>query len=247
MGTTIQINDLTAYRAEPTGEVKGALIVIHEIWGLVEHITDVADRFAAEGYLVVAPDILSHTGVSPEIGAELFALVFDADEKTRTEAQPLLRERLAPSHAPEYAEWAVGALRGVVDYLVEQPGVAVDGGEPRIAVTGFCFGGGYSFALAASDLRVRAAVPFYGYPPTAVSVATIECPVLAFYGDGDERLMSSLPDLTATMADAGVPFTAQVYEGAGHAFFNDTNTITYRADAAGDSFARALAFLHTSL
>ncbi|MBB5842773.1 carboxymethylenebutenolidase [Conyzicola lurida] len=241
MGSMIELADnLTAYRAEPVGEVRGGLVLIHEIWGLVAHITDVADRFAAEGYLVLAPDILGPTGVSAEVGDELQRLLFNSDEKTRTEAQPILREKLAPSNAPEYAAWAVGALRSAVDYLDAQPGV-----DGRIAVTGFCFGGGYSFALAAADPRVRAAVPFYGYPPTAVD--TIGCPVLAFYGDEDERLMTSLPALTATMADAGVTFTAQTYEGAGHAFFNDTNGMTYRPDAAADAFARALAFLRTTL
>jgi carboxymethylenebutenolidase len=241
MGTKIELADnLTAYRAEPVGEVRGGLVLIHEIWGLVGHIADVADRFAAEGYLVLAPDILGPTGVSAEVGDELQRLLFQSDEKTRTEAQPILREKLAQSNAPEYADWAVGALRSAVDYLESQPGV-----DGRIAVTGFCFGGGYSFALAAADPRVRAAVPFYGYPPTAVD--TIGCPVLAFYGDEDERLMTSLPGLTATMADAGVTFTAQTYEGAGHAFFNDTNSMTYKPDAAADAFARALAFLRTTL
>jgi len=238
----IELPTVSAYVAEPTGEPRGGLVLIHEIWGLVDHITDVADRFAAEGYLVIAPDILSNAGVSPEVGDELQRLVFHSDEKTRTEAQPVLREKLAASNAPEYAEWAVAALASAVDYLATQPGVGT-----RIAVTGFCFGGGYSFALAAADPRIRAAVPFYGYPPEPASVATIGCPVLAFYGDDDQRLMSSLPALTATMADAGVAFTAQTYEGAGHAFFNDTNSITYDPDAAADSFARALAFLRTSL
>ena len=68
-------NSLSAYRADPVGEPKGAIVLIHEIWGLVDHITDVADRFAAEGYLVIAPDILSRSGVSPEVGDELQRLV----------------------------------------------------------------------------------------------------------------------------------------------------------------------------
>jgi len=238
----IELDAISAYVATPAGEVKGGLVVIHEIWGLVDHIKDVADRFAAEGYVVIAPDILSSTGVTPAVGEELQALVFSADEKTRTEAQPTLRERLAPSHDPAYADWAVAALKSAVDYLEKQPGV-----HRRIGVTGFCFGGSYSFALAAADPRVRAAVPFYGYPPESTSIETIGCPVLALYGDTDERLMQSLPALTASMADAGVRFTAQTYEEAGHAFFNDTNSIAYNPDVAADAFARTLAFLHTNL
>jgi len=241
-GTMIELGETSAYVATPPGDVRGGLVLIHEIWGLVDHIKTVADRFAAEGYVVIAPDILGPSGVTPEIGAELFGLVFNADEKTRTDAQPLLREKLAPSHAPEYAGWAVSVLTTAVDYLERQPGV-----QKRIAVAGFCFGGSYSFALAAADPRIRAAVPFYGYPPESTSVATIGCPVLALYGDADERLMESLPALTAAMADARVTFTAQTYEGAGHAFFNDTNPTTYVEDAAADAFARSLAFLHTNL
>jgi carboxymethylenebutenolidase len=236
------LDSVAAYVAVPTGEVKGGIVVIHEIWGLVDHIKVVADRFAAEGYIVVAPDILSATGVTPAVGLQLEALVFSADEQTRTEAQPKLRERLAPSNDPEYAVWAVAALKSAVDYLDAQPGV-----DRRIGVTGFCFGGSYSFALAAADPRVRAAVPFYGYPPESTSIETIGCPVLALYGDTDERLMKTLPQLTASMADGGVRFTAQTYENSGHAFFNDTNSLTYNPDVAADAFARTLAFLHTNL
>jgi carboxymethylenebutenolidase len=234
--------NLTAYVAEPVGPTRGALIVIHEIWGLVDHIKDVADRFAGQGYLVLAPDILSSAGVTPEIGLEIMAGIFSADEKTRTEAQPLLREKLAPANAPEYAAWAVDALKKAVDYLEAQPGV-----EGRIAVTGFCFGGGYSFALAAADPRILAAIPFYGYPPASTSVVTITAPVLAFYGDQDESLMASLPTLTTAMTDAAVDFTPTVYSGARHAFFNDTNSITYSADAASDAWTTTLAFLAKSL
>ncbi|MGG7466611.1 dienelactone hydrolase family protein [Plantibacter sp. YIM 135347] len=243
--TTITLSrDLTAYRADPPKgvELRGAIVLIHEIWGLVPHITDVADRLAAEGYMVVAPDLLSGVGVTPDVGEELQAVLFSGDEATRTAAQPRLRELTAPVHAPEFAAEAVPALGKVVDLLFDEPGV-----DGRIAVMGFCFGGGYSFALAAADRRIRAAVPFYGYPPEPAAVTAIACPVLAFYGDEDERLMKTLPELTETMEDARVEFTATVYPGAGHAFFNDSNSITYREDAAADAWARTLAFLDGAL
>lgn len=235
---------LTGYRADPPAgtEIKGGLIVIHEIWGLVANIVDIADRFAAEGYIVVAPDILSHAGVTPTVGAELQAIVFHADEKVRTDAQPLLREKLSATHDPAYGAWAVASLVTYVDYLAGQPGV-----DGRIAVTGFCFGGSYAFALAAADPRVAASVPFYGYPPTGTVIAGIGCPLLAFYGDEDTRLMESLPELTTSMAAAGVDFTPKVYPGVGHAFFNDTNSITYREDAAQDAWGITLWFLQENL
>jgi carboxymethylenebutenolidase len=244
MATTIELDDgdFTAYVATPTGPVRGGLVVVHEIWGLHDHITDVADRFAAEGYLVVAPDLLSHVGLAPDVGAELFRLRTSADPAEQTRAQPMLRERMAPLQAPEYATWAVDALRHTVDYLAGQPGVL-----DRIGVVGFCFGGSYAFALAAADDRVRLAVPFYGSPPEQTEIAAISCPVLAFYGDRDQRLMDSLPAVTEAMTSAGVDFTAKVYQGVGHAFFNDTNPHSYDATAAGDAWQRTLTALAAAL
>jgi carboxymethylenebutenolidase len=234
--------NIPAYRAEATGELRGALVVIHEVWGLAEHIKSVADRFAAEGYLVIAPDLLSGIGIAPEVGAELHRLTFDANEAERSNAQPILRERMAPMRSPEYASWAVAALTKVVDYLELQPGV-----DGRIGVLGFCFGGSYSFALAAADSRIRSAVPFYGQPPETADLATLDCPVLALYGAEDERLMKSLPEVTERMKDAGVQFSSHVYENAGHAFFNDTNTVMYRQDAAADAWQRTIEFLRGTL
>jgi carboxymethylenebutenolidase len=233
---------LSAYLAEPTGELRGALIVIHEIWGLVDHIKNVADRYAAEGYLVIAPDILSHGGITPEVGLELGRLMFRGTDEERATAQPLMREKMAPVNQPEYAAWAVAALKKVVDYLEAQPGV-----DGRIGVLGFCFGGSYSFALAAADRRIRSAIPFYGAPPETTDLAHLDCPVLALYGETDERLIASLPDVTQRMHDAGVQFVSHVYEGAGHAFFNDTNPVMYRPEVAADAWTRSLEFLRGSL
>lgn len=243
MGQLIDIEGVTAYRADPAarGEQRGGLIVIHEIWGLVDHITDVADRFAAEGYLVIAPDILSPIGMVPELGREIHRAMSSTDEATRLAAQPRLRDALAPMRTPEFAVQAVASLSTVVDYLEAQSGIA-----GRVAVTGFCFGGTYAMALVAADSRVRAAVPFYGTAPDSEAIARISCPVLAFYGSIDPSLMEALPGVEKTMADAGVDFTAKVYEGAKHAFFNDTGA-NYDADAAADAWPRALAFLQKSL
>jgi carboxymethylenebutenolidase len=241
-GHTIEFGDFTGYVTHPAGEVKGGLIVIEEIWGLVDHIKDVADRFAAQGYIVVAPDILSHAGITPEVGGELERLRESADEEERTRVQPLMREKMAPLNQPEYGAWAVGALKKVVDWLEAQPAIA-----GRIAVTGFCFGGTYSFALAAADDRVRAAAPFYGAPPQATEYDGFACPVRAFYGEQDERLISGLPEVEQRMSEAGVDFEATVYPGAGHAFFNDTNTHAYNADAANDAWEKVNGFLATAL
>jgi carboxymethylenebutenolidase len=241
MGSMLTVNGVSLYRAEPQGELRGALIVIHEIWGLVPHITDVADRYAAEGYLVMAPDLLSDAGVTPELGAELFAMMNDQDEQQRTANQPRLREAFAGSQAPEFAAGAIAKLKAVVDALENENGVA-----GRIGVLGFCFGGSYSFSLAESDPRVKAAVPFYGSTqPDAV--ASIHCPVLAFYGDQDARLMEGLPALEKAMTDAGVDFEAKIYPDAGHAFFNDTNSHAFDPAAASDAWGRSLEFLRAKV
>ena len=156
--------------------------------------------------------------------------------------QPVMREKMAPMQAPEYASWALQALRHTVDYVAGQPGVA-----DRVGVVGYCFGGSYSFALAAAADRILVAVPFYGSPPQQTEIAGIHCPVLAFYGDQDQRLMDSLPAVTEAMTAAGVDFTAKVYPGVGHAFFNDTNPHSYDATAAKDAWQRTLAALDSGI
>src|SRR5690242_7925306 len=134
MGTMTDFteHDLTAYRADPTGEPRGAVVVIQEIWGLTEHIEDVTDRFAAQGYVAVAPDLLSHVGLTPDVGSRLFDLVSRGSEEQRLAAQPELRAATTPARQPEFAAWAVPALTAVVDALVEEPGV-----DGRVTVVGF--------------------------------------------------------------------------------------------------------------
>ena len=229
-------DSISAYVAEPAGTPRGGLIVIHEVWGLVDHIKRIADRFAEEGYLVVAPDLLSAIGIEPLVGADLFARRNSPDERVRTEAQPALRDAFASLGTQGYPAWVVSALGSVVDHLEGRPGV-----DGRFGVTGFCYGGTYSFALAAADPRVQAVVPFYGTGPEDVS--TIAAPIFAFYGEEDSSLMEKLPGLTARLNDAGVDFTAKVYAGAGHAFFNDTNPRSYVPEAAEDAWALATSFL----
>ncbi|MDQ6752434.1 MAG: dienelactone hydrolase family protein [Actinomycetota bacterium] len=252
MGQMIALGaGLNAYLALPSGYtdggageaggIRGALIVVHEVWGLVAHTKDVADRFAAEGYLVIAPDLLAKDGPDPELAAELEEKL--SDPQARSQIQPKLREAMAPLRAPGFAEKTLANMRASFDYLTRIPAVA-----GRIGVTGFCFGGTYAFSLAVHEPRLRAAVPFYGHADFDVEqLHRISCPVLTFYGDKDEALVSKLPELKDSMREAGVDFTAVVYPGAGHAFFNDTNGRTYREDAAADSWRKSLDFLAANL
>jgi carboxymethylenebutenolidase len=241
MGRMVDIRGVDAYRAEPIGSLRGGLIVIEEIWGLVPHITSVADRFAAEGYLVLAPELLGDV-IGTANGQELMEARDDPDESRRNAAQPILRELFSTIHDPDFATGAVARLTKVVDALEAEPGI-----DGRIAVLGFCFGGTFSYALAAADPRVRAAVPFYGTAPAAEDIARIACPVHAFYGQHDERLITALPAVQRAFADAGKVLTITVYDDAGHAFFNDTNPHAYNAADAADAWRRANGFLAAHL
>ncbi|MDQ0770410.1 carboxymethylenebutenolidase [Pseudarthrobacter defluvii] len=234
-------SSVQAYVSEPAGTLKGGLVVVHEVWGLVGHTKDVADRFAAEGYLAVAPDLLSGAGGTADLTGELQQAAFDPEQ--RSNAQPRLRKHMAPMRSPDYAKHAVAALHACFDHLEGVPGLA-----GRVAATGFCLGGTYTFSLAVAEPRLRAAIPFYGHAEFKdTELRAINCPVLAFYGEQDTALMEELPGLKSQMRKAGVDFEAVVYPGTGHAFFNDTNRYTYNAEAAADSWARTLAFLERSL
>jgi carboxymethylenebutenolidase len=115
-------------------------------------------------------------------------------------------------------------------------------------VVGFCFGGTYSFKLAAVQPELSAAVPFYGMAEFSDDeAAKIKPPILAFYGDQDQRLIDDLPAFQEQMKKAGVNFTSKVYPNAKHAFFNDTNPITYNDAAAKDAWQRTLNFLNQHL
>ena len=245
MGEFIQIDDFQVWRAVPEGTPRGGLIVNHEIWGLVDHARDVANRFAAEGYVVYAPDLLSHAGTTPDIGEELQSIMGDtspAGEARRSDNQPRLRAAFAPVQNPEFGAATVARLVKVVDALEKEPGV-----DGRIGVIGFCFGGSFAFALAAADSRIKAAVPFYGAPPSPEQMKDIRCPVLAIYGEEDENLIGAVPEVRGQMNGAGVNCTFKIYENAGHAFFNDQNSRQHEPNAAADAWKLTLAFLSEHL
>lgn len=229
------------YRAEPNGPAKGAVLVIHEIWGLNPHTKDVADRFAAEGYLAVAPDLMGLAGLDAVLLAELGER--RADPAAQAEVQPLIRAATAPMNSPELAARTKAGVAAVFDYLIATPE-----GADRTAVVGFCFGGTYAFALAVAESRLAAAIPFYGHANfSAADLANISCPILAFYGESDTALIDALPELTNKLQDAQVDFLPTVFPDAGHAFFNDTNPTVYREGPAQASWNMTLDFLEQAL
>ena len=245
MGSEITIStsqgDCSAYLSLP--EKSGAypaLILIEEIWGVTAHIKSVCDRYAAEGFVVVSPELLPEDSLkqlTPEMNEALF------DPERRNEVQPKLRAATQPVFQPEFAAGAIAKLKACVDYLLVDKQV-----NGNVGVIGFCFGGSYSFHLAINDPRIKACVPFYGQPPQPMdSVASITCPVLNFNGAKDENIMKVLPELEAAMKQHGKDYTSVVYPDAGHAFFNDTNKRAYRPEDAKDAWEKSLTFLKKNL
>jgi carboxymethylenebutenolidase len=215
--------EMEGYVARPTESGSfAAIVAIHENRGLVEHTRDCARRLASEGYIVLAPDLLSRqggTGKFPDPNDAIAAL--------------------GQSDPEQNARDLVAAL----DWLSNQPDV--DGG--RLGVTGWCMGGGYTWRVATlAGSRIRAAVPWYGPNPPS-GVENIAAPVFAIYGELDERINAGIDKITQDMSTAGKSFEKKIYPGAQHAFNNDTNAERYNAEQAPIAWNDMLAFFKQHL
>jgi carboxymethylenebutenolidase len=197
----------------------GGVLVIHENRGLTEHIKDVVRRVAKAGYIGLGVDLLSRNG-----GSEAMP---DESARTGVLGQMPADQILADLNA----------------YLDDLKGRA----DPnRLAVIGFCFGGGWTWRMATQRPELRAAVPFYGPAPPIEDVPNIKAAVLGIYGGNDTRINSGIPALEEALKQAGVTYEIQIYEGADHAFHNDTGA-RYNPTAAADAWERALNWLRTHL
>ncbi len=250
---------LPAYLARPSGRGPGpAVVVIHEIFGLVDHTKDVANRFAAEGYVAFAPHLFGSTDLAPVLAPEKVRQAMQLMYRLPRRDPELAKQAIAQLPEPDRAEVAqtVGLLLGglpkerfvrdlvtAVRYLRSQPFVRAD----RIGCVGFCFGGGLSINLACA-VDVAACVIFYGENPSPIEkLHDVRGAVLGLYGAEDTRINAGLPDLVKAMAEDKKDFEMRVYPGAGHAFFNDTNPTTYRKEAAADAWDRVLRFYRRTL
>lgn len=178
-------------------ETKGkapAVVVIHEIFGLTDWVRSVADQLAAKGYIAIAPDLLSGFGPNGA-GSSGFASVDDA-RKAVSGLDP---------------DVVTADLNAAADYVKKLP--AANG---KLAVGGFCWGGGQSFRFATNRKDLNAAFVFYGPPPKDMS--SITAPVYGFYAGNDSRIDATIPDATAAMKTAGKKYDPVSYEGAGHGF-----------------------------
>lgn len=197
------------------------VVVIHENRGLNEHTRDVARRFAIEGFVALAPDALARLGGTSSM---------ESPDAARTAIGTL-----TPAQIMEDLDAALA-------YLGTQPNVQ----KGKLGSVGFCWGGARSFNLALGSDQIGAAVVFYGSAPELDQLPNIKAPVLGLYGATDERITSKVPEVAAAMKAANKPYETKIYQGAGHAFFNDTGD-RYDPQSAADAWPRAVAFLRENL
>lgn len=215
---------MKAFVAAPQAkEKRPAIIVVQEWWGLTDHVKDIARRYAAEGYVAIAPDLYSRLG---------HVLTTDAGEAGKLMNTLKQEDGLAD-------------LNATVAYLKSAP--EVDG--TRIGVTGFCMGGSYALMLPCVNPGIKAAVPFYGQVPNPdTPIQKLACPVLYFYGEDDGWITKAdVQRLAAALKKYGKAGEIKTYPGAPHAFFRDTDPSVYRPEAAKDAWARTKAFFKQQL
>ncbi len=211
---------INAYQARPKAEGRRpGVIVIHENRGLNPHIEDVARRLALAGFIALAPDALSPKGGTPADSDEARRLIYTLD-------------RIA----------TIGDFVAAVAYLKSHPG-----SNGKIGCVGFCWGGSMSNQLAVHARDLSAAVVYYGRPPTTGEVPKIKVPLLLHYAGLDRRVNAGVPDYETALRAAGARYTKHVYEGANHAFNNDTRPARYHKKSADLAWSRTVGFLKTEL
>jgi carboxymethylenebutenolidase len=217
--------DVKAYLVTPSaGQAKhGSIVVIHQNRGLNPHIEDVARRFGTEGYAALAVDFLSQLG--------------PAGTPANEEEAMKLFQKLDPAKAAEDAVAAVA-------YLRTRPEA-----NGKVGAVGFCWGGGIVNRMAVSDPSLNAGVVYYGSPPDPSAAAKIKAPLLLNYADPklDTRLGALVPAYEDALKAAKIKYTLYYYEGANHAFNDDTQSARYDASAAKEAWARSLAFFKENL
>jgi carboxymethylenebutenolidase len=171
------------------------VIVIHEIFGLSNWVRAVADQLAADGFIAIAPDLLTMKNVPMTEAGE------PSGEAARTAIQTLERP-VVDRYLSAVADW----------------GMKLPAALPSYGVVGFCWGGSSSFAHAAAAPELKAAVVYYGSSPAAEQLASIRAPVLGLYGGADARVNATIPAADSAMKAMGKPYAPHLFENAGHGF-----------------------------
>ena len=172
------------------------IVLIHEIFGLSDWAKDMADELAAQGYIVIAPDLLS--GAGPNGGG--------------TDSFPG-QDAVTKAVSGLSADQVIADLDAAADYGKKLPSA-----NGKLYVAGFCWGGGKSFAFATHRHDLAAAFVFYGTPPPDADMKNITAPVYGFYAGNDARISATVPATIAAMKAAGKTYDPVIYDGAGHGF-----------------------------
>ncbi len=192
-------DSVTAWAVYPERSDKApVVVVIHEIYGLTDWIRGVADQLAAAGFIAIAPDLLS--GKGPGGGG--------TDSVDRQGAVRLVREL---DRSPDGE--VVRRLNAAVKYATSLPAARSEFGS-----VGFCWGGSTSFAYAAAQPKLGAAVVYYGSAPASEALENIEAPVLGLYGGDDARVNATIAPADEEMQRLGKRYLYEIYDGAGHGF-----------------------------
>ena len=208
---------MAAFKA-PEHDPKGAILVVHENKGLQPHFYDLVGRFAKEGYAALCVDLLSRAGGT----ASLKDSVAEAPGKLAAASPKQL----------------VADLNAGLDELEKRAP------DAKLGAVGFCFGGGMIWSLlntGAKAKRLAATASFYGPPPEDLHFTGAKAAVLVVYAGKDDRVNSSRPAIESALKKAGLSYEIKVYEGADHAFFNDTGE-RYDAAAAKQANTKLLGF-----
>ncbi|MER8425100.1 MULTISPECIES: dienelactone hydrolase family protein [unclassified Mesorhizobium] len=204
--------------ADQTGKL-GTVIVVHENRGLNPHIRDVARRVALEGFVALAPDFMTPLGGTP-----------DDENRARD-----LFSQLDPAQVSANAVATIAYLKRDKD------------GNGKVGAVGFCWGGGTVNMLAVNAPDLAAAVAYYGMQPKAEDVPKIKAPLMLHYAGLDTRTNAGIDAFKKELDAAHVEYSVYVYEGANHAFNNDTSAARYDKKAADLAWGRTIAFLKEKL
>jgi carboxymethylenebutenolidase len=210
---------VAAFLARPAEATAApAVLVLHEWWGLNDHIKDIARRLAAEGFAALAIDLYSRQGHKVTANAQEAAELMNA-----LSSQQVLRD-----------------LNAAITWLKQQPFI-----DPqKIGAVGFCMGGTFVLTQATHNSDLKAVVPFYGKVPPIESIARLLCPVLFHWGAKDGWVTrQEVERLQQGLKDHGKRGEVAIYPQADHAFFNNTRPEAYRPEDAVQAWQKTLAFL----
>ena len=203
------------YLAVPESGGGPGVIVIQEWWGLVDHIKDVVDRFAAEGFVALAPDMYNGESTSSPDDAGKLMMALDIDRAAKD-------------------------LSGAIGYLLGRDEVT----SSTVGTVGFCMGGQLSLYAACENASVGGCVVFYGiHPNVKPNLSALQAPVLGFFAEKDEFVPpAAVKQFEADLQAAGKSADITVCEGVDHAFFNDTRDAVYDPAHASTCWSRMLGF-----